>query len=154
VKSGGADNFLSFFKQELIPWVDRQYRTDPSHRVLAGHSSAGLFAVYAMFQEPGLFRSYVANSPWLVGADNPIFGLEHAFAKKHKKLSAQLYVGVGELEESVDTPLLTDVYRFAARLESRKYRGLSLTKQVFADNNHCEVVAPAFQAGLRIALAK
>ena len=38
----GADNLLSFFKQELIPWVDRQYRTDPSHRILAGHSSGGL----------------------------------------------------------------------------------------------------------------
>jgi len=154
VKSGGADQLLKFFKLELIPWVDRQYRTDPSHRILAGHSSGGLFTLYAMFQEPGLFRSYVANSPWLMSAENPILGLESAFAKRHKRLAAQVYIGVGELEESADTTTLTDVYRFAAQLESRKYKGLSFTKQVFADNNHCEVVAPSFQAGLRLALSK
>jgi len=39
-------------------------------------------------------------------------------------------------------------------LKSRNYEGLTLTKQLFANLNHCEVVAPAFHAGLLWALRK
>jgi hypothetical protein len=83
-----------------------------------------------------------------------MFTLESEFAKKHDSLPAQIYLSAGELEEDADSTTLTDMYRFAALLESRKYTGFSLTKQVFLDNNHCEVVAPAFQAGLKMALKK
>ncbi len=50
--------------------------------------------------------------------------------------------------------LATDVYRFGAQLGSRQHAGFSLTRQVFSDKNHGEIVAPAFQAGLKMALAK
>jgi hypothetical protein len=42
--------------------------------------------------------------------------------------------------------------RFGAILKSRKYKGLSLVTQIFANENHCEVIAPGFQAGLKMAL--
>jgi hypothetical protein len=72
----------------------------------------------------------------------------------HESLLAQLYLSMGELEEDVDTTDLTDMYRFAALLESLRYRGFSLTKHVFPDCDHCEVIAPAFQGGLKMALIK
>ena len=132
--------------------IDQEYRTDSSKRVLVGHSIGGMFAIYAMLREPRLFRSHVAASPAIHGYE--IFELEAEFAKKHKQLPAQLYLGVGDLDETVEDPIVSDVFRFGLQLERRKYKGLSITKQVFADNNHSEVVAPAFQAGLRLALAK
>ncbi|OGN74855.1 MAG: hypothetical protein A2X25_15515 [Chloroflexi bacterium GWB2_49_20] len=152
VNTGGGGKFYKFIKQELIPLIDQEYRTDPAKRILAGHSHGGLFSMFAMFQEPGLFSSYIASSPSLNFADNSMFTLESEFAKKHKSLPAQIYLSAGELEEGADTTDLTDMYRFAALLESRKYKGFSLTKQVFLDNNHCEVPALAFQAGLKLAL--
>lgn len=154
VKTGGGGELFNFIKQELIPVIEQEYRTDPAKRILAGHSFGGLFTVFAMFQEPGLFRSYIAASPSLSSPKNHIFSLESDFAKKYKRLPAQLYLSAGELEESADETTLTDMYRFAALLESRKYKGFSLTKQVFPDNNHSEVTAPAFQAGLKLALKK
>ena len=39
--AGGADEFLRFLSDELIPWVEGQYRT-ASFRVLVGHSLGGL----------------------------------------------------------------------------------------------------------------
>jgi hypothetical protein len=84
----------------------------------------------------------------------PCSALKVNMQKKHKKLPAQIYLSAGELEEETDDTTLTNMYRFAALLESRKYKGFSLTKQVFLDNNHCEVNAPAFQAGLKLALKK
>jgi len=154
VKSGGGGQFLNFIKQELVPIIEKDYRTDPAKRILAGHSHGGLFTLFAMFQEPGLFSTYIASSPSLNFAENAIFSLEREYAKKHKRLPAQIYLSAGELEVGIDTTDLTDMYRFAALLESRNYKGFSLTKQVFLDNNHCEVTAPAFQAGLKLALKK
>ncbi len=154
VKTGGGGEFFSFLRQELIPWIEQEYHADPARRVLVGHSYGGLFALFAMFQDPGLFRSYIAASPYLRNQGPSVLTMENEFAKNHKNLEAQLYLAAGELEESTEDTTLTDMYRFAALLESRNYKGLSIIQQVFADNNHCEVVAPAFQAGLKMALKK
>ena len=152
VRTGGGGEFYKFIKHELIPLIDQEYRTDPAKRILAGHSHGGLFSVFAMFQEPGLFRHYVASSPSLSFADYATFKLESEYAQKHKELPAHLYLSVGDLEIDAETTDLTDMYRFAAVLDGRKYAGFSLTKQVFHDKDHCEVCAPALQAGLKLAL--
>lgn len=61
---GGADDFLTFLADELAPWVDARYRTEP-YRVLVGHSFGGLFAIHALLQRPASFQAYVAISPSL-----------------------------------------------------------------------------------------
>src|SRR5919199_5841659 len=33
VRTGGASKFFSFLKEELIPWVEQQYRADPARRI-------------------------------------------------------------------------------------------------------------------------
>ncbi len=57
----GADAFLRFIGDELIPYVDKKYRT--SHeRILCGKSLSGLFATYAFLARPELFDSYIICS--------------------------------------------------------------------------------------------
>ena len=152
VKTGGGVEFFKFIKQELIPLIEQEYPADPAKRILAGHSHGGLFTLFAMFQDPELFNCYIASSPSLDFAEHYILTIESRYVEKHKRLPAQVYLSAGELEVGTDETTLTDMYRFAALLESRKYKGLSLTKQVFLDNDHCEVAALAFQAGLKMAL--
>src|SRR5579859_1872402 len=65
VNSGGAPAFLDFLEHELIPFVDRTWRTMPADRGLLGHSYGGLFAIYALEQRPALFQRIVAASPAL-----------------------------------------------------------------------------------------
>lgn len=62
--AGGADRFLEFFEKELIPSIDRGYRTHP-FRILVGHSLGGLFVVHALATAPETFDAYVAISPGL-----------------------------------------------------------------------------------------
>ncbi len=62
--AGGADRFLAFLEQELIPYVDAHYPTQP-YRVLIGHSFGGLFALHALTERPALFQGYVALEPSL-----------------------------------------------------------------------------------------
>lgn len=61
--SGGAPVFLNFLAEEVIPFVDKTYRTIPTDRGLLGHSYGGLFALYALAERPGLFQRIVAASP-------------------------------------------------------------------------------------------
>lgn len=62
--SGGADDFLRFFKTELIPYVDGNYRTRP-FRIIAAHSLSALFVIHAFLTEPDVFGGYIAISPSL-----------------------------------------------------------------------------------------
>jgi predicted alpha/beta superfamily hydrolase len=61
-EAGGAERFLSFLGDELLPDLDRRYRTAPL-RVITGHSLGGLLAIYALGNRPDLFVGYVLMEP-------------------------------------------------------------------------------------------
>ena len=63
--SGGADNFLLFLKDELVPYVNKKYHTKTENNILYGTSLGGLFAIYAYLEEPTLFKSYLTVEPSL-----------------------------------------------------------------------------------------
>lgn len=149
VQTGDASRFHQFIRDELIPTVERDYLADPSRRILAGHSLGGGFATYALFEAPDLFNAYLIGS---AGAGEFDLKREEAFAQDHRRLASKIYLWVGELEEGTENTTLSDTLQFAARLASRSYEGLSVVSQVFADLNHCECVAPGFQAGLKFVL--
>ena len=62
--SGGAEKFMFFLSDELIPYIDDNFRTQ-SYRILVGHSFGGTFATYALLEKPDLFDAYIAISPYL-----------------------------------------------------------------------------------------
>jgi uncharacterized protein len=55
---GGADNFLRFFADELLPFIERNYRTKP-YRILAGPQAGGAFGLYALTARPNLFNASI-----------------------------------------------------------------------------------------------
>jgi len=62
--SGGADKFLRFMEEELIPTIDATYKT-MDYRVLSGHSFAGLLAAHAYMESHPLFSAYILIDPSL-----------------------------------------------------------------------------------------
>jgi predicted alpha/beta superfamily hydrolase len=64
-KDGGrADQYLDFIREELVPHIDKNYRTE-NFRVLYGTSNTGFTAVYALFRSPDLANAYIAASATL-----------------------------------------------------------------------------------------
>ncbi len=61
-KAGGADNFLAFLKNEVIPYIDKKLPTSGENS-LFGHSYGGLFTLYALLKEPDLFTNYYCSDP-------------------------------------------------------------------------------------------
>jgi hypothetical protein len=154
VPNGDASGFLAFIQGELVPFIETNYRADPADRILVGHSYGGLFAAYALFEAPDLFQTHIMGSPTLTYGDRWMFTRETEFAQANKRLPATVYLFAGEYEEDAEDTTVTDTLRFAALLGSRKYEGFSLTKHIFAGQNHCAVAAPGIQAGLKLALKK
>lgn len=60
--TGGADNFRSFLKNELIPYINKKYPSN-GENTLVGGSLAGMFTIYTLLKDPELFKSYVAVEP-------------------------------------------------------------------------------------------
>jgi predicted alpha/beta superfamily hydrolase len=56
--SGGAEAFFQFLTGEVIPFVEREYRTVESPRGLMGYSLGGLFGAWVLFNHPGTFDRY------------------------------------------------------------------------------------------------
>jgi len=62
--SSGPDLFLRFLSDELLPHLEKKYRAS-DYRVLTGHSLAGYFTLYSLFEAPDLFDAYISSSPSL-----------------------------------------------------------------------------------------
>lgn len=62
---GGAERFLGFLRDELLPEVERRYKADPMRRVLFGQSRGGHFVLYSAFVAPDLFWGRIASNPTL-----------------------------------------------------------------------------------------
>ena len=93
---GGADNFINFFLKELIPFVDKNYRTE-NFRILSGTSNSAFFTIYVLLKKPNLFSSYVASSPTLLEwFDDPLYKKFDELKKKNESLNKTLYLIYGE----------------------------------------------------------
>ncbi len=57
-----ADDYTRFLIEELLPHVDRHYRTDGEQRAIMGPGSAGVAAVYAALQHPEVFQKAATQS--------------------------------------------------------------------------------------------
>lgn len=152
-KSGGAGDFLAFINSEIIGVVESSYRVDQIARTLAGHSQGGLFTLFAMFQNPGQFRNYVACSPSVYWKGQVMLEIEKAFASEQSALPAKLFLSMGELEKNEDDDSsYAGMQRLFEQLERRGYEQFEVVQKIFPDEDHCTVIAPSLAAGLKFAL--
>lgn len=146
--SGHAADFLKVIEEEVIPLVEREYRADPSYRVLGGASLGGLFTLYAMYTRPELFNAYIAVTPAVVLNSDWLLGYEEAFAKAGKQLKGRLYVTVGQNEGA---GYVGGVFRYNARVASRKYPNLAYDFRVIDGERHAGMQLESYVRGVRFA---
>ena len=149
-KGGGAPRFLTFLEQSVIPLLEREYRADPQHRIIAGTSNGGLFTLYALFEKPELFWGYVAISP-NVGWDNrAVFDKERAFRAGHAALGRRLWLSSGSAEWPDYRARELDFFR---QLKASRYTGLALEVFEIAGERHAGVKPEAYNRALRFITA-
>jgi predicted alpha/beta superfamily hydrolase len=99
--SGGAENFLGFLADELVPYLDQNYKT-AGFNILLGHSFGGTFIGYTLLAKPKLFDAYLAVSPYLMYADNLVVN-KAAEKLKPFKNTKYFYMTVGNEERYFET---------------------------------------------------
>lgn len=133
--NGGGDQFIEFIGKELLPFVDKQFRTQP-FRILAGHSMAGHLTLSAFVQQPNLFNAYITMSPFF-RQDRGETQLTDLIDKQLKKTSQGhhfIYASIG------DEPNLMPAYqRFEKSLKQSKDGSLRWHSLVSLSDNHMSV---------------
>ena len=143
VQSGGAALFLQSLQEEIIPFVEANYRADPAERGLAGYSYSGLFALYTLLNAPQFFTRYFAGSPTMF---DELFEFEANYASAHRDLQAQLFITAG----SDETNLLEPIRGMVELLQSRRYPGFKSWMHVFEDEGHVSAYAASVSRALRV----
>jgi len=149
-EGGGAAKFLAFFEQELIPLVNKNYRTH-DYKVISGASAGGVFALYVLQANPELFQAHIAYSPavwWNYGAS---VKSTKSFIAKTKDLNNYVYINIGE-----EAGIMRERYdELQQSLQSHKVRGLRFSSDAFDDVSHnLTSVAGAFNAYHNLFLPK
>jgi len=147
-KTGGAPDLLNFIQNQLIPYIESNYRVT-DQRTFIGHSNGGLFAFYALFKAPGLFQRFIIGSPSLWYDNKVSFQFEEEYASSNSNLPATLFLSVGSEEESTEVKLVSLIEEMAENLRQRDYPGLKLTLTIFPDQTHLSSVPPTYSYGLR-----
>lgn len=140
-----SDLFLEALAQEIIPFVDANYRTVPSDRCLEGYSSGGFFVLYALFRKPDAFQRYISGSAILSATYDYWVHHDAQLAAHDAGDPIQLYLSVGELEEG-DIP---NFHKFVAFLEQGNYPGLAVSSEIYAGEGHgAEGIALTYLHGI------
>lgn len=143
--SGGADRFIAFFHDELIPSLDKRYRTRP-FRVFYSGSFGGGFAVYAFLTRPEVFNACLAASPAIdyEGGSSLIMSNARSWLAKSVYRNRFLYMGV-ENEPRL-LPLLEQLSALIGRADPP---GLRWRYRPYLDEDHTSIVNQVVHHGLR-----
>ena len=144
---GGAENFLRFIREDLIPFIASEYRVDPDDRCFLGYSLAGLFGLYALLHHPDTFLRYIISSPWMDPVDLQIFSFETEYATSHSDLPAQVFIGTGSLEPEF---VVNNILKLEKAFENRNYPNLRLQTHIFEGETHLSVVPYNLSRGLKV----
>src|SRR5690606_2978337 len=97
---------------------------DKDRTILSGHSLAGLFTLYAMYQNPELFTHYAAISPSALWANQALAEIDHEYSENNSALATHLYITYGTEEY---TPYVESLKSYILQLERQHYEGLNLS---------------------------
>ncbi|QEY23359.1 alpha/beta hydrolase [Neisseria animalis] len=102
--SGGADDYLTWLTNSVLPEVLQTYALQPQWYGLAGYSLGGLFAAYAAYQNTPFTRfASVSGSLWFDG------WAEFITRNHLQTLPHQAYFSVGDKEKNSKNPRMAVV---------------------------------------------
>lgn len=143
--AGGANAFQAFISKELIPYLDKKYRTKDD-RLLAGLSFGGLFCSYTLFTKPEMVNRYIIVSPALAWDNKVIWKLEKEYFSSTQELDADVYTAVGGKDERI---IIKPWESFNELISNRKYKGLTWNYAQYKEDTHISSWPVALTRGLK-----
>jgi hypothetical protein len=134
---GGSAKFRAFLRDELIPQVEKRYRTT-AERAIVGESLAGLFVVETLILQPELFDTYIAFDPSLWWNDRKLI------AEAGKRLQAHALRGKTLYLATSDEPgILAATQQFVKTLGPSDLAELRWHYEPMLEEHHSTIYHPA-----------
>lgn len=147
-KTGGADTFLKFIEEDLMPQINKRFKVNLQQQTIFGHSLGGLFTLYTLFTHPKAFQNYIASSPSIWWNDRYILNKVPQFMKyfSEKKLEVSVFLAVGSLEKEF---MINDTKELSNRLSILENNKLKILFNEVKGENHISVVPTILSRALR-----
>jgi len=142
--SGGANRFISFLQNELIPYIDDRYSTLPN-RMIIGHSNGGVLALHALVSIPDLFVNYIIISPSAWWSEEEIDQNINMLFKTKPDIKGNLYLTVG----NEGGQILSNGLRITANLEMTAPDSFSWRFKQMENESHTSISVPSILNGLK-----
>jgi len=152
VAKAGADNFILFIRDELIPKIENKNRTN-GKRILCGQSLSGVFTLYALLTQPQMFDGYVANSVgWYADMDyffSPL--VDKAFQNPDKYKDKRIFFANSE-NDGYDPrkEILKSMGLFSNKVHEKLGSSLMYKYETYSKYGH--VPYPAFYDAMKFIL--
>lgn len=139
--AAGAPAFQAFLRRELIPEIERRFRSDPSRRVLFGQSRGGAFVLWSAVDDPDLFHGRIASNPSLTP------GIESLLGPASPAARGDLAVAI--VSGTRDRPdLQAEAALWGATWEARPDRPWRLLRARVEGGTHAANAADAYRIGM------
>jgi predicted alpha/beta superfamily hydrolase len=145
---GGAEKFMHFIKDELIPKMESDYGADTlrQSRTILGHSFGGLLVAYAFTNFNNVFGNYLMLSPSIWYDNEIMLRLEQENRENNKKNQQLVFMGLGEMENSGRMPAPYEA--FHQRLQNN-YSDMKITSHLEPHLDHMGSKNPNIIEGLK-----
>ena len=144
-----AEAFLAFLEKELIPDIERTYRT-AQPRILFGKSLSGLFTLYALLEKPTAFNDYVACSAGWFAENHEYFRTmsDRAFQKVESYADRRVFMANSLRDQyDPDQTIHRQMGEFSALVKDKLGATISYRYETYQDYPH--VPFPCLYDGLR-----
>jgi uncharacterized protein len=142
--SGGAEHFVDFIQNELMPEIERRYRVAP-YKIFAGHSFGGLLAVHILITRPDMFQAYIAASPSLWWDNERTLHQAQDFFAAHTELNKRFFFDLGN-----EGPQMRSGFDGLQKtLTDKTPKDFQWKSAVYPDEDHGSSVLRGYYDGLR-----
>ncbi|WJG09048.1 alpha/beta hydrolase-fold protein [Aliiglaciecola sp. LCG003] len=147
--SGGADKFLNFIQNELMPQIEKSYRTNQT-KVLVGMSFGGLFTGHALLTRPEMFSHYLIADATYVWDDNYLNRIALGQIERLKQKRLSVYLALANNDHIGEHGVANRAWGngFIARLNAIRSDNFHVYSDYFPKQRHGTVQMLAWYHGL------
>lgn len=148
---GGSAKFMSFIEKDLLPYIEKNYRTNGS-KTIVGESLGGLFASEILMKKPAMFNNYLIVSPSLWWDNGSLLKNKFALSSAMPATATRVYIAVGKegLGLSEEPHVMeVDANVLAQQIKDLDNKNIQLQFDYFPEYNHATIGHYALYQGLR-----
>jgi predicted alpha/beta superfamily hydrolase len=151
--TGGASEFLESIKTEIVPFIEKNYKTN-NDRGITGWAFGGLFTAYCFINSDGYFTRFGINTPTLWWNNNEILNqavLRFSENETWDIPPTKVFMSVGTIDKPSMKPAML---KFSKHLENSAYKNIDLKYQIFDKETHVTTLPASTSRTLSVLYGK